>query len=75
MPKVEADFTTQMLYCITKNGVQIHIADMGLNVLYDLIAYSAAVDAQTLGKASGKNTNFSRPQSVAEMTARRKLRG
>ena len=75
MPKVEADFTTQMLYCITKNGIQVHLADMGLNVLHDLIEYASTIDAVTLAKANGKNMNFSKPQTVAEMTARGKLRG
>lgn len=75
MPQVESDFTTQMLYCAVKTGVQINIADMGLNVFYDLIEYSAEIDAIALSKAEGKNIHYSAPMNLAEMTRNHKLRG
>jgi hypothetical protein len=62
------------LYCCVKTGVGVNIADMGLNVLYDLIDYSAQIDALTLSKAEGKNTNYG-AVSVEDMLARGKLRG
>lgn len=64
-----------MLYCAVKTGVQVNIADMGLNVFYDLINYSAQIDAITIAKAEGKNVNYSAPMSLAEMTKGGKLRG
>jgi len=72
---IDADFTTQMLYCATKNGVQVNIGDMGLNVLYDLIAYSAQVDAMTIAKANGKNIHYAKPMTIADMTTKGNLRG
>lgn len=64
-----------MLYCAVKTGIQVNIADMGLNVFYDLINYSAQIDAITIAKAEGKNINYSAPMSLAEMTKGGKLRG
>ena len=64
-----------MLYCAVKTGVQANIADMGLNVLYDLIEYSASIDAVALAKADGKNISYSKPLSVAEMTLKGQMRG
>ncbi len=59
---VEADFTTQLLYASIKTGVQVHISDMGLNVLFDLLNYIA------ITAADGKSVRKSKPMSVAEMT-------
>ena len=39
-----------MLYCAVKTGVHVNIADMGLNVFYDLINYSAEIDAIAIAK-------------------------
>ena len=64
-----------MIYCAVKAGVQVNIADIGLNVFYDLVEYSARIDAATLAKADGKNINYSQPMSVAAMTAKGKMRG
>jgi hypothetical protein len=72
---IEVDFTTQLLYCAVKCGVQINIADLGMNVLCDLIDYSASVDSAALARAEGKNIHYSRPQTIAEMTTNGKLRG
>lgn len=72
---VESDFTTQMLYCAVKTGIQVNIADMGLNVFYDLINYSSQIDAIAIAKAEGKNINYSKPMSIADMTLNGKLRG
>ena len=64
-----------MLYCAVKTGVQVNIADMGLNVFYDLINYSSQIDAMAIAKAEGKNINYSKPMSIADMTLSGKLRG
>lgn len=64
-----------MIYCAVKTGVQVNIADMGLNVFYDLIDYSAQIDALTIAKAEGKNINYSKPMSLADMTLSGKMRG
>jgi hypothetical protein len=58
-----------------KTGVQVNIADMGLNVFYDLINYSSQIDAMAIAKAEGKNINYSKPMSIADMTLSGKLRG
>lgn len=65
---VEADFTTQMLYASIKTGVQVHISDMGLNVLFDLLNYTAEIDNAAITAVDGKNVRKSKPMSVAEMT-------
>jgi hypothetical protein len=64
-----------MLYCAVKSGIAVNLGDMGLNVFYDLVDYSATIDAITLAKADGKNLHYSKPLSVAEMTIKNKLRG
>ena len=64
-----------MLYCAVKTGVHVNIADMGLNVFYDLINYSAEIDAIAIAKAEGKNINYTKPMSIADMTINGKLRG
>lgn len=64
-----------MLYCAVKTGIQVNIADMGLNVLYDLIEYSASIDAVALAKADGKNIHYEPVLSVADMTMKGKMRG
>lgn len=55
--------------------MQINVADMGLNVLFDLVDYSSQIDALTLAKAEGKNLHYSAPMSLSEMTLKGKLRG
>ena len=65
---VEADFTTQLLYVSLKSGVGVHINDMGLNVLFDLLNYTAEVDGAALAAADGKNIRKSAPMSVADLT-------
>ena len=65
---VEADFTTQMLYASIKTGIQVHISDMGLNVLFDLLNYTAEIDSAAITAADGKGVRKSKPMSVAEMT-------
>jgi hypothetical protein len=66
---IEADFTTQLLYASIKTGVSVHINDMGLNVLFDLLNYTAEIDSATIEAANGKTVRKSKPMSVAEMTA------
>jgi len=50
----DTDFTTQLLYASIKTGLNVSIADMGLNVLTDLIEYSARIDSEALGGKGGK---------------------
>jgi len=64
-----------MLYCAVKTGVNVNLADLGLNVFYDLVDYSSQIDALALTKADGKNINYSAPMSVSEMTMKGRLRG
>lgn len=64
-----------MLYCAVKTGLHVNLADMGMNVLYDLLDYSSQIDALTLAKAEGKNMHYSAPMSLSEMTLKGKLRG
>jgi len=45
---------------------------MGMNVLFDLLSYSAEIDGAVL---SGKSVKKSAPMSVADMTAKGKFRG
>ena len=65
---IEADFTTQLLYASIKTGVGVHIGDMGLNVLFDLLNYTAEIDGATLAAAEGKSVRKTAPMSVADMT-------
>jgi hypothetical protein len=65
---VETDFTTQLLYASIKTGVQVHIGDMGLNVLFDLLNYTAEIDNTAIAAADGKSVRKSKPMSVADMT-------
>ena len=65
---IEADFTTQLLYACIKTGVGVHIGDMGLNVLFDLLNYTAEVDGMAIAQAEGKNIRKAAPMSVADMT-------
>jgi len=66
--ETRADFTTQMLYACIKTGVGVHIGDMGLNVLFDLLNYTAEVDGMAIAQAEGKNIRKAAPMSVADMT-------
>jgi hypothetical protein len=47
------DFTTQLLYASLKTGFQVNIADMGLNVLIDLVNYAAEVESQSGKREDG----------------------
>ena len=64
-----------MLYAAIKTGLTVRLEDMGLNVLFDLLHYSSEIDSLTLAKAEGKNIRKSAPMSVAEMTAKGRLKG
>ena len=55
-----------------KTGVSVNIADMGMNVLCDLIEYSAKVDAQAL---SGKSKISTPRMGIEGLIKSRKLRG
>lgn len=72
--EVETDFTTQLLYASIKTGVSVHIGDMGLNVLFDLLNYTAEIDSKALQVADGKNVRKNAPMSVAEMTKAGRVR-
>lgn len=71
---VETDFTTQLLYASIKTGVGVHIGDMGLNVLFDLLNYTAEIDSIALQAADGKNVRKNAPMTVAEMTTKGRTR-
>jgi hypothetical protein len=68
---VESDFTTQLLYASIKTGVQVHIGDIGMNVLTDLLNYTAEIDSLAI---EGKSIRKSKPMSIAEMTKKGKVR-
>lgn len=68
---VESDFTTQLLYASIKTGVQVHIGDMGMNVLTDLLNYTTEIDSLAI---DGKSVRKSKPMSIAEMTKKGKVR-
>lgn len=68
---IETDFTTQLLYASIKTGVQVHIGDMGMNVLADLLNYTAEIDSLAI---AGKSVRKSKPMSIAEMTKKGKVR-
>ena len=72
---IETDFTTQLLYAAIKTGVAINIGDMSMNVLCDLIEYSAKVDSQALSKASGKSATKMPAMNISQMTAKGVTRG
>lgn len=65
---IETDFTTQLLYTSIKTGVGVHISDMGLNVLFDLLNYTAEIDSAAISSIDGKSVRKSKPMSVADMT-------
>ena len=69
------DFTTQMLYASTKIGLTVPLWDLGLNVLVDLIEYSAKVDAEALSANSGKKSSKSPPMNISQLTKLGKVRG
>jgi len=56
-----------------KTGLQVNIADLGLNVLFDLIQYSTAIDTAAIEKVSEKKA--AAPMSVADMLRAGKVRG
>jgi len=72
---IEADFTTQLLYASIKSGVMVHIGDMGMNVLFDLLNFTAEIDNEAIKGADGKNIRKSAPMNLAEMTKNGKVRG
>ena len=47
---------------------------MGLNVLFDLLNYSAEIDGAALEGINGKNISKSAPMNVADMTMKGKMR-
>lgn len=69
----DADFTTQLLYASLKTGLNIGIADMGLNVLVDLVEYTAKIDSEAI---SGKGSKAKVPKlGIEGMLKSGKLRG
>jgi len=63
-----------MLYVCIKSGIPVRIEDMGLNVLFDLLNFTAEIDAAAIAHGEGKNIRKSAPMSLAEMTAAGKVR-
>ena len=64
-----------MLYAAIKTGFAVKLEDMGLNVLFDLLSYSAEIDGATIEGINGKSIRKSAPMGIAEMTAKGKMRG
>jgi len=63
-----------MLYAAIKTGITVKLEDMGLNVLFDLLNYSAEIDGAALEGINGKNISKSAPMNVADMTMKGKMR-
>jgi len=55
--------------------MQIERSDLSMHTLFDLLNYSAEIDAAALAKAEGKNIRKSAPVDLAGMTKKGKLRG
>ena len=63
-----------MLYAAIKTGLSVKLEDMGLNVLFDLLNYSAEIDSVAIEGINGKNIRKSAPMGISEMAARGKMR-
>ena len=63
-----------MLYAAIKTGFSVKLEDMGLNVLFDLLNYSAEIDSTAIEGINGKNIRKPAPMGIAEMTAKGKMR-
>lgn len=70
--EVETDFTTQLLYVSIKSGINVRLEDLGLNVLFDLLNYSAQIDNATLQSVNSKSVRKSKPMNIAEMTLKKR---
>ena len=44
-----------MLYAAIKTGISVKLEDMGLNVLFDLLSYSAEIDSAVIDGINGKS--------------------
>ena len=66
------DFTTGLLYVAIKTGVTVSLADLGLNVLTDLIEYSAEQDAKAV---NGKQKARAPKLGIEGLMKSGKLRG
>jgi len=64
-----------MLYCTVKTGVNVNIADLGTNVLFDLITYATAIDAAALEKAEGKKGTLAAHLDVLGMLQKKGGKG
>lgn len=51
------------------------LGDLSMNTLFDLLNYSAEIDAAALAKGEGKNIHKSAPTDLAGMTKSGKVRG
>ncbi|MCL2796846.1 MAG: hypothetical protein FWD58_02165 [Firmicutes bacterium] len=63
------------MYASIKTGINVGLGDLAMNTLFDLLNYSAEVDAAALARMDGKSVRKSAPMSLAEMTAKGKTRG
>ena len=63
-----------MLYAAIKTGFSVKLEDMGLNVLFDLLNYSAEIDGSAIEGIKGKSIRKSAPMNIAEMTSKGKMR-
>ena len=70
-----------MLYASIKTGISVSLADFSLNVLFDLLSYSAEIDSQVLAAADGKGAlqgnvrKVNPPMSLADMTMAGRVKG
>ena len=66
-----------MLYASAKVGLFIPLQDLGINVLCDLIEYSAKIDAEALDAKGGvgKNSFKMPPMNLSQMTKAGRLKG
>ncbi|HKL93700.1 MAG TPA: hypothetical protein VJZ69_00260 [Clostridia bacterium] len=51
------------------------LGDLSLHTLFDLLNYSAEIDAVTLATIDGKSIRKSKPMNLAEMTKQGKVKG
>ena len=70
--KGDGDFTSQLLYTAIRTGVNVNLADVGLNVLIDLIEYSAKTDAAAM---SGNSKTRGPKLGIEGMMKSGKFRG
>ena len=72
---MQGDFTSQLLYAGLKAGIRVGYDDLAMHTLFDLLNFSAEIDAAALSGAKGKNIRKSAPMDLAGMTKAGKTGG